>query len=73
MALPKIDLRKLSAKVKNLLIYDEKVIQERWDLCQECEFLLASSNCKKCGCFMKLKIRVSNSKCPIGKWDKYAT
>ena len=73
MALPKFDLRKLSNKVKNILIYDGDVINERWDLCKGCEFLLSTNNCKKCGCFMKAKIRVSGSKCPLNppKWGKY--
>ena len=70
MELPKFDLRKMSNKVKNILIYDEDIINERWDLCKGCEFLLPTNNCKKCGCFMKLKTRVATASCPIGKWEK---
>ena len=73
MALPKFDLRKMSNKVKNILIYDEDIINERWDLCKGCEFLLPTNNCKKCGCFMKVKTRVAKAECPIGKWNKHVT
>ena len=24
--------------------------------------------CKQCGCIMKLKVQISDVKCPIGKW-----
>ena len=71
MELPKFDLRKLSNKVKNILIYDEDVINERWTICQACPELTDANRCKECGCFMAFKIRVSNAKCPVGKWDKY--
>ena len=70
MALPKFDLRQISKRVKNLLIYDEEIINKRWDLCKDCEFLLPTNNCKKCGCFMVIKSRISTSRCPIGKWEK---
>ena len=70
MESPKFDLRKLSKRIKNVLIYDEDIINKRWDLCKGCEFLLFTSNCKKCGCFMKAKVRVATAKCPVGKWDK---
>ncbi len=67
----KIDLRSISNRFKNLLLHDQDIIDRRWDECQKCEFLLKSTNnCKKCGCFMKVKTRVATASCPIGKWDK---
>ena len=63
------DLRKMSDRVKNVLLYDKNIIDERWAECEQCEFLIKPTNsCKKCGCFMKIKTRVSLAKCPIGKW-----
>ena len=60
--------------MKNLLIYDEDIINKRWSECEECEHLIRATNqCNVCKCMMKLKTRVSNAKCPVGKWDKYAT
>ncbi|NDD25593.1 MAG: hypothetical protein EB103_01750 [Actinobacteria bacterium] len=42
---------------------------ERFDICLKCEFLSAVSHqCQQCGCFMKLKTRLANASCPIGKW-----
>ncbi len=72
MESPKFDLRKLSKGIKKALIYDEDIINKRWDLCKDCEFLLFKSNCKKCGCFMKAKVRVASASCPLNppKWDK---
>ena len=43
---------------------------ERYSICKGCpEFLSATTQCKKCGCIMKLKTKLSNASCPIGKWD----
>ncbi len=67
----KFDLRGMTDRLKNVLIYDQDVIDKRWDECANCEFLIKpTNNCKKCGCFMKAKTRVATASCPIGKWDK---
>ena len=60
----------------DLLISDSKVpdeIQkERYDICQACpELIKLTSQCKKCGCFMKLKTTLKEAACPIGKWGKH--
>ena len=65
----KFDLRSMTDKVKNILIYDQNIIDKRWSECEKCEFLIKpTNNCSKCGCFMKIKTRVATSSCPIGKW-----
>ncbi len=47
----------------------EEVVKSRMDICNGCEFYRARTNqCKKCGCFMKLKSKLEHAKCPIGKW-----
>jgi hypothetical protein len=46
------------------------VAQERFDICKGCPFLLATNQCSKCGCFMKLKVKLAHAECPIGKWGK---
>jgi hypothetical protein len=47
----------------------EDLGQYRLDICKACEFYRAKTNqCKKCGCFMKLKTTLENARCPIGKW-----
>ena len=42
---------------------------DRMKLCLQCDqFFKPTRQCKKCGCFMPLKVRMSEQKCPIGKW-----
>jgi hypothetical protein len=44
----------------------------RLDICMSCEhFISLTSQCKKCGCFMKAKTRLPNAECPVGKWGKF--
>ena len=41
----------------------------RMSVCEECPSLLKLTHqCKECGCFMKLKVKLANAKCPLGKW-----
>lgn len=41
----------------------------RFSMCQECpEFIKLTSQCKQCGCVMKLKVKLKEAKCPLGKW-----
>ena len=47
----------------------EELGQYRLEICKTCEFYRPKTNqCKKCGCFMKLKTSLAHAKCPIGKW-----
>ena len=68
-----IDLRKAPAAVKRNRLYDEDVLKLRWDLCTSCEHLTEDWKCEKCGCPMRAKHKLAHSKCPIGKWDRYAS
>ena len=66
----KIDLRTIPNRIKNILLYDQDVIDKRRALCDACEHRIGL-NCKKCGCFIKAKTKVSVSSCPVGKWGKH--
>ncbi len=66
----KFDMRGMSDRLKNIIIHDQDVIDKRWAICQECEFLTEKNRCRKCGCFMKKKITFAVVDCPIGKWGK---
>jgi hypothetical protein len=46
----------------------EEVAKERLDICSSCEFFFKNQICKKCGCFMLLKVKLDKAKCPVGKW-----
>ena len=52
---------------------EEKVSDEeaskRFSICEECpELIKITKQCKQCGCFMKMKVKLKEAKCPIGKW-----
>lgn len=48
---------------------EQDIIDARLEICKVCEFYRARTNqCRKCGCFMKLKTKLEHAKCPIGKW-----
>lgn len=50
-------------------IADDDIAEKRLSICKECPFFVsATSQCKKCGCFMQAKTRMSGAKCPISKW-----
>ena len=66
-----IDIRTAPKIIRNNIIHNEDILKMRWDLCRGCEFLTESNRCTKCGCFMKIKHKLSMASCPVGKWDKY--
>ena len=66
-----IDLRTAPKAIKDNKIYNQEVLDMRWNLCSSCEFLKDGKKCQKCGCFMTVKHKLSQARCPIGKWGKY--
>ena len=73
MALADLNIQKIPKILHKFLIFEEEVLQERWDACNSCEFLTKNYICSKCSCFMRLKSRVKNMKCPIDKWREHGT
>ncbi len=66
-----IDLRNIPSRIKNIILHDQDIIDKRFSMCQDCEhFINITSQCKKCGCFMKVKTKLATSRCPVGKWDR---
>jgi hypothetical protein len=48
---------------------DEEVAKERFSICKGCpELIKLTSQCKKCGCLMKVKTKLEKAVCPLGKW-----
>ena len=47
---------------------EDKEAKKRWSICLDCPHLLRKKRCSKCGCYMKFKIHLAESECPIGKW-----
>ena len=67
----KFDLRGITDRAKKFLIYDQDILDRRWNECLGCEHLIKATNqCKKCGCFMKVKHHLATASCPVGKWGK---
>lgn len=47
----------------------EELIEYRMSICKTCPmFNQRTQQCRKCGCFMKLKTTLQQAKCPIDKW-----
>ena len=51
-------------------VVDEQHIQQnRLRICEQCDFYIKlTQQCKKCGCFMKIKTKLKNATCPLQKW-----
>ena len=48
---------------------DKELIEARLEICKTCPALNKyTMQCRKCGCFMKLKTTLQNASCPLGKW-----
>jgi len=48
---------------------DKQESTDRLAICEECpELIRPTKQCKKCGCFMMVKVKLKNAECPIGKW-----
>ena len=48
---------------------DNETAESRLNICKACpELIQLTTQCKKCGCFMSAKTKLSKAACPIGKW-----
>jgi len=48
---------------------EESIAKQRLDICFDCDRLIkVTSQCKECGCFMKLKTKLQEARCPLSKW-----
>jgi hypothetical protein len=48
---------------------DKETHKERYTSCLSClEFIHETKVCKQCGCFMKIKTKLTDASCPLGKW-----
>lgn len=48
--------------------------KKRMAICKSCpEFIRFTHQCKKCGCLMDAKTKLSDAVCPIGKWGQANT
>ena len=48
---------------------DDELGATRYEICKACpELIKLTKQCKKCGCFMAAKTKLTAATCPIGKW-----
>lgn len=68
--LKKIEEKKgLMAAFRKTLPIPVEVYESRLNTCKSCEHAYKPTlTCKKCGCFMKIKAKMPEMNCPIGKW-----
>ena len=53
------------------MITDKITANERYSICKNCEeFRTSIKQCRICGCFMPLKVRLAFEKCPKEKWSE---
>ena len=51
------------------IFLEREEAQKRFDHCKECDQIkLPLYQCAQCGCFMKIKVKMKYSKCPLNKW-----
>lgn len=56
-------------KKNKRLLADKELIDKRLKICKGCPFKNPKNNtCKKCGCFIGLKVKLKVEECPIYKW-----
>ena len=53
--------------VKALALPETEESQQRLSICQGCSEWTGRP-CKICGCFVKLKVKIPEEKCPLSKW-----
>lgn len=47
----------------------EEKQDERMSICETCpSFIKLTTQCKECGCIMKMKTKLEQAVCPLGKW-----
>lgn len=58
-----------SVSTENMTEQQKFTAVERFAICQVCpRFFKPTGQCKECGCFMRIKTRMPDQACPLGKW-----
>lgn len=53
---------------KTFALADKKIKEHRIQVCRKCENLNSLEQCDVCHCFMPVKAKFIETKCPLGKW-----
>jgi hypothetical protein len=58
----------INPNIKNVTI---EIQEKRLKVCQSCDrFIKKTTQCKECGCIMKLKTKLPHASCPLNKWGE---
>ena len=67
----------LSQSVLSINIAPDKIIEERREICRNCEYAVSPKSkpdkkvkCSLCGCLINHKIRLRKEKCPDKRWGR---
>lgn len=53
------------------MLTDEQIYELRMNTCNKCDKLNQNVGlCSLCGCFVKIKGKFKEQKCPLHKWEK---
>jgi hypothetical protein len=56
-------------KLVNQFTEIKEKADKRLTICEECDkYNPKTTRCSECGCFMRYKVMIPSSKCPIAKW-----
>ena len=58
-------------RTKKIALAPPELAEQRYLLCLSCEHLLTDTLCQKCGCYVGLRTRMLNERCPLGKSAKW--
>lgn len=61
-------LLRFEIKCYEYATHSESLPRLRMSVCQTCPFFTKARTCRKCGCFMPVKTKLKNARCPLGKW-----
>lgn len=57
--------------IKDNIFVDDKIYLDRLLICDHCEYkksIINNDICKKCGCSIKIKVKLISATCPMNKW-----
>lgn len=46
----------------------EEIANQRLEICKACPELIPGTRCRLCGCYMVVKTKVANARCPAHRW-----
>ena len=57
---------KLTGVLVSDINHNDQITESTWE--KQCEHLRKNATCKKCNCFMIVKVAIPMLHCPIDKW-----